>query len=121
MKCTYIKTSGEECNANATSNSNYCFTHNPEYAEQKALAVQRGGANRKHYEAYGEAVTLETPKDIKVLLSKVINGVWTGNIPSTAPANTIGFLARCFLDAHEDSDLEERLIALEDRLNKAGL
>ena len=121
MKCAYIKPDGKQCNANATLNSNYCFSHNPDYAKQKALAVSRGGLNRKHYEAYGEALIIETPQDIKKLLGKVINHLWTGKMPSQNPANSIGFLARCFLSAHEASEVETRLTTLEDRLSKAGI
>lgn len=121
MKCTYIRSTGDQCNANASKGSNFCFSHNPDYEKEKNLAVKNGGLNRKHYEAYGEAVRLETPKDIKNFLGKVINGVWTGELPSNAPANTLGFLARCFLDAHEAGEVEERLNILEDRLNKANL
>jgi len=121
MKCAYIKPNGEQCNANAIHESGLCFSHDPEYAKEKALAVANGGLNRKHYETYGEALTLETPQDIKKLLAEVINQLWTGKMPSNQPANSIGFLSRCFLDAHEASEVEKRLDSLEDRLEKAGL
>lgn len=121
MTCTFIKPDGQQCNANATKDGKFCFFHSPNYKEKKALAVIKGGLNRKHYEAYGEAVKLESPKDIKSLLGLVINKLWTGEMPSNQPANSIGFLARCFLDAHEASEVETRLDGLEERLNKAGL
>jgi len=121
MTCTYIKSNGNQCEAKTIEGSNYCFFHNPNCKEKRAIAVTKGGLNRKHYEVYGEEVKIETPKDIKDLLGKVINGVWTGDLPSNAPANTIGFLSRCFLDAHEASEVENRLDLLEDRLSKAGI
>ena len=121
MKCTYIKPDGKQCNANAIRNSEYCFSHNPDYTRAKALAVKEGGLNRKHCQTYGKALKLETSKDIKRLLGKVINGVWTGKMPANQPANTIGFLSRCFLDAHEASEVESRLQTLEERLERAGL
>lgn len=121
MKCKFIKPDGKKCNANATSGSEFCFSHNPDYAEQKILAVRKGGLNRKNYKAYGETLSLETPQDIKRLLGEVINQIWTGRMPSNNPANSIGFLARCFLDAHEASEVENRLNELEERLTKAGL
>jgi len=49
--CKFIKPDGASCQANATDGSDYCFSHNPEYSEQKQMAVIKGGLNRKHYEA----------------------------------------------------------------------
>jgi len=121
MKCKFTKPSGEQCKANATKGSDCCFTHNPAYAEEKALAVTKGGLNRRLRVVYGETLKLQTPKDIKRLLAETINKVWLGEMPSNQPANSIGFLARCFLDAHEASEVETRLDGLETRLTKAGL
>lgn len=116
MTCEFIKINGERCKANVIRGSKCCFTHNPEYKEAKSIAVRKGGLNRKHYEAYGEPVVIKTPKDIKKLLSSVISGVWTGKVPANQPANTIGFLSRCFLDAYKIADLEERIDAIERKL-----
>lgn len=58
-------------------------------------------------------IILETAKDIKSLVAETINLVWTGKMPSNSPANSIGFLARVFLDANEQSDLEDRIQQLE--------
>ena len=121
MKCTFIKTSGGLCKANAIKNTEFCFTHNPDFIKDKAIAVSKGGFNRRHYEAYGDEVKLQTPSDIKELLGKTINGLWTGMIPSNNPATAIGFLARAFLDAFEATTVEEKIVQLEERLNKAGI
>ena len=117
-QCNFIKQDGLQCEANATLNSELCFTHNPEMQEAKMVAVTKGGLNRKHYESYGELLTLESPDDIKRLLADAINGVWTGKIPANQPANTIGFLARCWIDIHEAMEFEERMDAMEKKLEK---
>jgi hypothetical protein len=117
-QCTFTKQNGLQCEANAISDADLCFTHNPETHEAKMVAVTKGGLNRKHYESYGEALTLEHPSDIKRLLAETINGVWTGKIPSNQPANTIGFLARCWIDIHQTLEYEERMEALEEKLQK---
>ena len=67
---------------------------------------------------YGEALEIQSPTDIKNLLAMTISGVWTGKIPANQPANTIGFLARCYLDACEISELEERLNKIESSISK---
>ena len=89
MKCACIKSDGIKCNANAMKGFDLCFTHNPASKEEKAIAVKKGGLNRKHYESYGDSMQIKTPEDVKALLSQVINGVWTGAIPANQPANTI--------------------------------
>lgn len=118
MMCKFIKPDGASCQANATDGSEYCFSHNPEYSEQKQLAVIKGGLNRKHYEAYGDRIEINTPLDVKKMLAEVINGVWTGKIPSNQPANTIGFLSRCWLDANEQSDIVNRIETVEKLLEE---
>lgn len=118
MKCTYLKEDGIVCEANAIRSSNLCVNHNPEYKDVKLMAVIKGGLNRRLSEAYGEPVEIRSPRDVKELLAKTINGVWTGKIPAGQPANTIGFLSRCYLDAYEQTELEERLSALEKKLEE---
>jgi hypothetical protein len=121
MNCTHIKLNGVRCQAKAIKGSDLCFTHNPEYTEEKKIAVSRGGLNRRHLETYGEPLKLNTPDDIKKLIGDTINLIWIGKMSANQPANSIGFLARVFLDAHEQSELEERLTQLEERLTKAKL
>jgi len=119
--CIFIKPDGNPCEANSLKGSDYCFSHDPTTQEAKLLAVTKGGLNRKLYEVYGEPLTLEEPSDIKKLLSNVINGIWTGTIPASQPANSIGFLSRCWLDAYQISEIENRLKSIEEKLTKAHL
>lgn len=116
MQCKFVKTDGNLCEANAVTDSDFCFSHDPKYQQAKLVAVTLGGENRRHYEQYGNQLTIETPGDIKKLLTEVINGIWTGTIPANQPANSIGFLARCWLDAYELSELEKRIKTIEEKL-----
>lgn len=117
MICKQTKINGEQCKANSTKNSDFCFSHDPRYKVEKALAVKKGGlAPKKTLISFDEQITLETAKDAKLFLSKVINGVWQGQIPSTPVASTLGFLVRCFLDANDKSDIELRLEKIEQKL-----
>lgn len=120
MRCKYIKSDGTRCKAYAMKNSEYCFSHNPEVKEEKALAVRKGGLNRRLCKAYGEPLEINSPEDIKNLLADVINGVWCGDIPENRPAATLGFLSRCFLSAYEKSEMEERIKSLEELLDNAN-
>lgn len=113
----FVKHDGEQCQANAINNSSYCFTHDPSSREDKLAAVTKGGLNRKHYLS-GETVSIETPQDVRLLLAEVIKGVWTGEIPSSQPANSIAYLAKCWLDAYSAELVEEKITNLEAEITK---
>jgi len=115
-KCSFIKPDKKPCNAFSIKNSKYCFNHNPATKEAKMLAVIKGGLNRRHYEAYGKQIKLETIKDARILISEIIKGIWRGKIPASEPANSMGFLIRCFIDACEKEVLENKITKLENRL-----
>lgn len=117
MKCKLIKSDKTHCRANSISNSDYCFSHDPDFSDQKKLAVKKGGlAPKKTTINMDEELVLDDAKDAKLFLAKVINGVWNGSIPATPVANTLGFLVRCFLEAHEKSEIEDRLARIEEIL-----
>lgn len=119
MKCHFIKPDGE-CRANAIHGSDYCFMHDPLKEQERKVAIAKGGAAPKKFLLNNnEDVIMNTPADAKSFLSKVINGVWRGEIPATPVANTLGFLVRCFLDAHEKSEIEARLDDIEEKLNNS--
>jgi len=119
MKCKYIKEKGEACQANVINESNYCFMHDPTKSKERALAVRKGGFAKKRILLDNqEEIVLKDSRGAKEFLSKLINAVWRGQIPATPVANTLGFLVRCFLDAHEKSDLEERIDKLEEKITK---
>lgn len=117
-KCSYIKPDKNPCNAFSIRNSTYCFNHNPLTKEAKALAVIKGGLNRRHYEAYGKPIKLETIKDAKILIAEIIKGIWRGKIPANEPANSMGFLLGRFIDVCEKETLENKIEELENRLSQ---
>jgi len=96
--------------------------HDPNKIQERTLAVKKGGlAPKKFLLNNQDEVTLETAQDAKRFLAMVINGVWQGKIPATPVANTLGFLIRCFLDAHDKADIETRLDEIEERIKNGGL
>lgn len=111
MKCQH-----SECNAYSMKDSNYCFRHNPDTNEARSLASSKGGQNRTLKGSWGHKVKLSSPKDIKVFLGQVINGVWSGEIPVQV-GSSMGFLTRCWLDAHEATEVQIRLDNLEKKLD----
>ena len=117
MKCTKTLDNGNQCQAHPVRGKKYCFRHEPSMTTKAQQASINGGTRRKVlHQRYGDAIEIQTPDDIKRLLADTINSVWQGDCPSNSPANTIGFLARCWLDAHDKTTLEERLEALEKKV-----
>ena len=105
------------CKAYSIKNSNYCFRHDPETVDIRSLASIKGGQNRALQGSWGRKVKLNSSKDIRIFLGQVINGVWTGAVP--VPVGTsMGFLAKCWLEAHTASEVESRLEEIESRMNK---
>lgn len=92
--------------------------HDPTKAQERSIAVTKGGKAPKRFLLNNEKVNLENASDAKQFLSKVINGVWSGEIPATPVANTLGFLVRCFLDAHEKAEIEARLDMIEKEVQR---
>jgi hypothetical protein len=110
--CKYIKQDGEQCQAKAMRESDYCFNHNPDTQIEKHLAVVKGGLASKRVKLGLEPLSIKTPKDIGILLEDTINGVRSGEIPPNI-ANTIGYLAGHILKALETSDIDEKVAELE--------
>lgn len=118
MKCKKILNNSQQCRAFAQKDKNFCFRHDPTSNEAKLVASSKGGRNRVLQGSYGASVKLETPEDIKQFLGTVINGVWTGQVPVPV-GSSMGFLTRCWLDAHEASDIVKRLDEMEEKINKS--
>lgn len=112
MKCAYIKTNGQQCQANAKKDSGYCFSHDPESKDAHQLAVVKGGQAKKRKELDLPAVVTRTPQDVVSLLEETINLVRNGTI-DPALGNSLGFLCSHLLKAMEAANLDDRLEMVE--------
>ena len=112
MRCEFIKSNGEQCNANAMRDSQFCFTHNPKMKKAKKEAVIKGGKSpKKNYNPL-PPVDLADNQGVARLLAQVINEVRRGEIDLRV-ANCIGYLAGHLIKALEISDLEKRVEEIE--------
>ena len=94
------------------NDSDFCFTHNPDMEEARAIAVQKGGeAIRKNYDPL-PPIQIDNTKSITLLLTSTINEVRAGTIELRV-ANCIGYLAGHLIKAFEASTIEERLVEIE--------
>jgi len=121
MKCQAKKLDGTPCQAHAMHDSKYCFRHDKKVEGWALQASAEGGKAKRQYHNLGRTMRIQSPKDIKSLMGKAINKLWTGKMPASNPAGSLGYLARVFLDAYEKCELEARLEDLEKRLEAANL
>jgi hypothetical protein len=100
---------GTQCGGYARTGKDYCFSHDPDSKEEKALAVKKGGAV-KQTRVIGELekVRVVEPSDLITLLAKTIGEVRAGVI-DTRVANTVGFLSGHLLRAYEFAETAEKL------------
>lgn len=114
MQCSFIKPDGTQCNANAMSGLDYCYTHNPDISdEEKREARQRGGQNRAV--AVSEPLpplAIAEPNDAVLLIVDTINRVRAGELDIRV-ANCLGFLTDKLLKAFEVSKLNDRVEIIE--------
>ena len=114
MKCEFIKTDGEKCEANAVKDSEFCFFHNPDItAEQKREAQSNGGKTKAlTLKEPLPAIDLKTPDHAVLLIADTISRVRAGTL-DIRTANCLGFLSDKLLKAFEVSQLNDRVEVIE--------
>ncbi len=112
-RCARIKDNGERCKANATPGAEWCYSHDPERAEERRLNASKGGKRGGRGRSSGEIV------GIKTLLSDLADKVLDGKL-ETGRAAVANQLINTRLRAveverkiREQEEFEERLAALE--------
>ena len=112
-KCVQVLDDGTQCDAWALHGKDKCFSHDESSKEQKAIAVQRGGASRQAIiETPLQQIIINTPSDIVKLLSTTITEVRDGTLDPRI-ANTIGFLAGHLVRAFELAVVDSKTEAVK--------
>ena len=112
-RCEHIKTDGQVCKANATSGSAYCFFHDPATRDERTAARRAGGqANRPAIAREAPVRELETSSHVARLLAETINNVRRSELDPKV-ANCVGYLSTILLKSLEQSEIADRLEALE--------
>ena len=76
-------------------------------------AVTKGGLAPKKIKLDMPAVPIKTVQDVILVLEETINSVRTGELPTSNPANTIGFLCSHILKAIEISSVGPKLEVID--------
>jgi uncharacterized small protein (DUF1192 family) len=124
--CRYRKDDGQPCRATPLHDSDFCFWHSPEHAEEVAEARRLGGLRRRREKTVSGAYDFEGLADVvqvrRLLEIAVLDTLSLEN--SVARSRTLAYLAQVALKALEVGELAERIDALErlvaPRLKKEG-
>ena len=115
-KCTAITRGGDRCKGDAIDSSGYCYSHHPDYAEDRKRAARKGGKRGGRGRPVADLAALrEENADIRRRLlengeDKLSPGVAAVAIQSI---NTDIRAVGATLKAREQEEISERLEALE--------
>ena len=112
-RCARIKADGQRCKADAMPGVEWCYSHDPERAEQRRRNASKGGRSGGRGRGSGEITAL------KAQLAEMVETVLSG-VVSTAPYAVANQLINTRLraieierKAKETDELEARLEELE--------
>ena len=113
--CRALKDDGQPCRAPRLRDSEFCFWHSPEHAEEAAEAQRLGGLRRRREKAVAGAYDFDgldsVPKARRLLEIAALDSLALEN--SVARSRTLAYLAQVALKALEVGELAERIEALE--------
>ncbi len=112
-QCEYINQDTRERCKGFALESGLCFSHDPSTKEAKLEAVTKGGLAPKKIKLNMPVVSIKTVSDVVLVLEETINAVRTGDMPTSNPANTIGFLCSHILKAIELSTVGPKLEVID--------
>jgi hypothetical protein len=118
-QCKAKTKSGTPCKMRTLKGSRYCFNHDPEAATARAQARKRGGEARHNAHAGDPSVVPEqigNIQDARKILDYVKDELLTSD-NTIARNRALLALFDSFVKSLEIGEIEERLAALEARLN----
>ncbi|MBU8934892.1 MAG: hypothetical protein KOO62_12975 [candidate division Zixibacteria bacterium] len=129
-QCNHVKLDGNRCKAWPGKDSEFCFFHDPSKQAEQRAARKRGYANSvapstkvsidaATLSKNAPDVVIDSADDVKKLLAMTISQVRRGEI-GVRVANCVGYLCNIALKAREQGELDERLIAIEEHIQKGG-
>lgn len=127
-RCKHMKEDGQRCKARPLTGSLHCFFHDPDKAIERRAAQKRGHANSvapgtkhsadlKTLPPSTPNVKIKSANDVTRLLALTVNQVRRGEI-GVRVATAVGYLSSYILKSREQGELEERLAAVEEYMEK---
>ena len=118
--CQQVKPDGKKCQARRVGASSYCFFHDPEKSAERE-AAQRAGGRRNNVAVLSRTAPdarLLNARDVVKLLAETINQVRRGEVDPKV-ANAVGYLGGLLIKALHETEIENRLAALEAAVKRA--
>ena len=112
-RCAAIKPNGQRCKVEAMPDAGWCYSHHPDFAEERSRRASRAGKTG------GRGRPATELRDIKVLLEDLTERVLAGKLPTGQAAvgnqliNTRLRAIETERKIKETEDLEARIEALE--------
>jgi hypothetical protein len=125
-RCARIKADGERCKGEAMPGAEWCYSHHPDYKEQRRRNASKGGKRGGR----GRRGACEEISEIKALLEELTDRVTFEEGTEYLPANHAAVAAQLIntrlraieleRKIKETVELEERLEALEQAQQQEG-
>ena len=116
-QCEATKKNGEPCNGSANE-SGFCFTHNPEFSQERAIARRKGGLQKAAPHFADENLCPKSVRSMENVFAVldyalqetigIANGIQRGRL--------LVSIAHGYIEAIKTSELDERLEAVETAL-----
>lgn len=115
--CAALTAGGKACRMRPLLGSDYCFTHAPERAAERARTRKLGGRRRRRVSAEGvpERVPLATVGDAQALLERAARDALMLDLSPDRCRVLVAAVGRA-LDVFKVGEVETRLAALEEQL-----
>jgi len=116
--CSTIKADGNKCRAQAMSDSEWCYTHNPDLSDKRQRNNRKGGRRGGRGRPQAEVA------DVKVQLQDLADRVLSGDVNKGEAAvvsqiyNVLLRAVSVELKVREQLELEERIASLESLLEE---
>jgi len=118
--CSALNQSRQQCGQAPILDSDFCFWHSPEHAEEAAEARRLGGLRRRKERTVASAYDfegLETVSHIRRLIEvAVVDTLSLEN--SVARSRSLAYLAQVSVNLLEKGSLDDRLRALEEAVQR---
>ena len=112
-RCGGIKADGTRCRGDAMPGSEWCWAHDPAYAEERRRKARKGGRSGGRGRPGSDLADLK--RDVRVVIEDVLSERISTGVGAVALQgyNTLIRAEKLALDVREQQDLEERLEQLE--------
>ncbi len=112
---SFIKANGERCQARKLAGEEFCYFHSPQVVVERAEARRRGGLRRHGDKGETGSYIIKSSQDVLNILEDAINDACA--LENTqGRGKTLGYLCQIILKGFEVTEIENRLLALEEKV-----